>query len=89
MKLLADECCDVALVEALRADGQDVLYVAESLRGARYGMRQQPQPRPGQLHHGWRQRLSSIGTGSGQVLIDPNHTHTDARLNLNIFLFDK
>lgn len=34
MKLLADECCDVALVEALRADGHDVLYVAESLRGA-------------------------------------------------------
>ena len=34
MKLLADECCDVALVEALRADGHDVLYVLESLRGA-------------------------------------------------------
>jgi predicted nuclease of predicted toxin-antitoxin system len=34
MKLLADECCDVALVEALRADGHDVLYVIETLRGA-------------------------------------------------------
>lgn len=34
MKLLADECCDVALVEALRSDGYDVLYVLESLRGA-------------------------------------------------------
>jgi predicted nuclease of predicted toxin-antitoxin system len=34
MKLLTDECCDVALVEALRADGHDVLYVLESLRGA-------------------------------------------------------
>ena len=34
MKLLADECCDAALVETLRADGHDVLYVFESLRGA-------------------------------------------------------
>ena len=34
MKFLADECCDAALVNALRVDGHDVLYVAESLRGA-------------------------------------------------------
>ncbi|MGD8750943.1 MAG: DUF5615 family PIN-like protein [Anaerolineales bacterium] len=34
MKLLAGECCDTALVEALREDGHDVLYVLESLRGA-------------------------------------------------------
>ena len=34
MKFLADECCDAALVDALRGDGHDVLYVIESLRGA-------------------------------------------------------
>ena len=34
MKLLADECCDAGLVAALRADGHDVLYALESLRGA-------------------------------------------------------
>jgi len=34
MKFLADECCDASLVEALREDGHDVLYVLESLRGA-------------------------------------------------------
>jgi len=34
MNLLADECCDAAMVEALRADGHDLLYVLESLRGA-------------------------------------------------------
>ncbi len=34
MKLLADECCDAALVAALRSDGHDVLYAVESLRGA-------------------------------------------------------
>jgi predicted nuclease of predicted toxin-antitoxin system len=34
MKFLADECCDAALVNALRVDGHDVLYVIESLRGA-------------------------------------------------------
>ncbi len=34
MKLLADECCDAALVTALRSDGHDVLYAVESLRGA-------------------------------------------------------
>ena len=34
MKLLADECCDAALVAALRSDGHDVFFVVESLRGA-------------------------------------------------------
>jgi len=34
MKFLADECCDAKLVEVLRADGHDVLYAIESLRGA-------------------------------------------------------
>ena len=34
MRLLADECCDAALVEALRTDGYDVLHAVESLRGA-------------------------------------------------------
>lgn len=34
MKLLADEGCDAASVRALRADGHDVVYVAESMRGA-------------------------------------------------------
>jgi len=34
MKLLADECCDVSLVAALRKDKHDVLYATESLRGA-------------------------------------------------------
>jgi predicted nuclease of predicted toxin-antitoxin system len=34
VKLLADECCDAQLVEALRQDGHDVLYVLESMRGA-------------------------------------------------------
>ncbi len=34
MKFLADECCDAALVDALRWDDHDVLYVIESLRGA-------------------------------------------------------
>jgi predicted nuclease of predicted toxin-antitoxin system len=33
MRFLADECCDAALVEALRVDGHDVLYTTESLRG--------------------------------------------------------
>ena len=33
MKLLADECCDASLVQALRDDGHDVLYAADSLRG--------------------------------------------------------
>ena len=34
MNLLADECCDGGLVEALREDGHDVLYAAESLAGS-------------------------------------------------------
>ena len=33
MRFLADECCDAALVGALRDDGHDVLYAVESLRG--------------------------------------------------------
>ena len=33
MKFLADECCDTDLVTALRADGHDVLYASETLRG--------------------------------------------------------
>ena len=35
MKFLADECCDASLVEHLREDGHDVVYVVESMRGAR------------------------------------------------------
>jgi predicted nuclease of predicted toxin-antitoxin system len=31
VKLLADECCDARIVQALRQAGHDVLYVAESL----------------------------------------------------------
>jgi len=34
MNLLADECCDAALVAALRSDSHDVLFAVESLRGA-------------------------------------------------------
>ena len=34
MNFLADECCDTTLVQDLRADGDDVVYVLESLRGA-------------------------------------------------------
>ena len=34
MRFLADECCDAALVSALRSDGHDLLYAVESLRGA-------------------------------------------------------
>ena len=33
MKLAADECCDAPLVDALRADGHDVLYVREIAPG--------------------------------------------------------
>lgn len=33
MKLLADECCDAGLVEALRRNGHDVAYVLESRPG--------------------------------------------------------
>jgi predicted nuclease of predicted toxin-antitoxin system len=32
VKLLADECCEASLVQALRDDGHDVLYGAETLR---------------------------------------------------------
>lgn len=35
MKFLADECTDVQLVELLRANGFDVLYVMETMRGAK------------------------------------------------------
>lgn len=35
MKFLADECTDVQLVELLRAHGFDVLYVMETMRGAK------------------------------------------------------
>jgi len=34
MKFLADECCDKGSVNALRADGNDVLYVVESMQGS-------------------------------------------------------
>ncbi len=34
MRFLADECCDAALVSALRGDGHDILYAVESLQGA-------------------------------------------------------
>jgi predicted nuclease of predicted toxin-antitoxin system len=34
VKFLVDECCDVALVDALRSDGYDVFSVAETMRGA-------------------------------------------------------
>lgn len=34
MKFLADECCDTSLVEALRQDKIDVIYVMEFMRGA-------------------------------------------------------
>ncbi|MCE7988959.1 MAG: hypothetical protein DYG89_48005 [Caldilinea sp. CFX5] len=35
MKFLADECTDVQLVEVLRTHGFDVLYVMETMRGAK------------------------------------------------------
>ena len=34
MKFLVDECCDAALVHALRTNGHDVVYVMENLTGA-------------------------------------------------------
>ena len=34
MKLLADECCDAPVVNALREDGHDVRFVIESDQGA-------------------------------------------------------
>lgn len=33
MKFLADECCDVALVESLRSDGHDMVYAKEEMKG--------------------------------------------------------
>ena len=33
MNLLADECCDALVVDGLRSDGHDVLYVKEIARG--------------------------------------------------------
>lgn len=33
MRFLADECCAVSLVEALRLDGHDVTYVGEGFAG--------------------------------------------------------
>ncbi len=32
MKILVDECCPLSVVEALRENGHDVLYVAEDMR---------------------------------------------------------
>jgi hypothetical protein len=32
MRFLVDECCDMALVDALRDDGHDILYATELLR---------------------------------------------------------
>jgi predicted nuclease of predicted toxin-antitoxin system len=34
LNFLADECCDAGLVAALRADGHDVLFAVEDLRGS-------------------------------------------------------
>lgn len=34
MKFTADECCDVPVVEGLRADGHDVAYIREIAVGA-------------------------------------------------------
>ena len=34
MKFLADECCDAGLVESLRNNGHDVLYIMEEKPGA-------------------------------------------------------
>jgi predicted nuclease of predicted toxin-antitoxin system len=34
MRFLADESCDCAVVQALRADGYDVLYISEFAPGA-------------------------------------------------------
>lgn len=33
MKFLLDECCDASLVDALRNDGHDIFYVAETMPG--------------------------------------------------------
>ena len=34
MKFLADECCDTSMVEALRQNNIDVMYVMEFMQGA-------------------------------------------------------
>jgi predicted nuclease of predicted toxin-antitoxin system len=34
VNLVADECCDALLVDALRMDGRDVLYVKETAPGS-------------------------------------------------------
>jgi predicted nuclease of predicted toxin-antitoxin system len=34
MNFLVDECCDTALVNVLRTNGHDVVYVLENLKGA-------------------------------------------------------
>lgn len=34
MNFMADECCDQPLVEGLRADGHDVVYIREVMAGA-------------------------------------------------------
>jgi predicted nuclease of predicted toxin-antitoxin system len=34
MKLLVDECCDALLVNALRKESHDILYIMENYRGA-------------------------------------------------------
>jgi len=34
VNLLADECCDAVLVNALRGEGHDVLYIKEAAAGA-------------------------------------------------------
>jgi predicted nuclease of predicted toxin-antitoxin system len=34
MRLLADECCEASMVAALRADGHDIVFVIENLRGS-------------------------------------------------------
>jgi predicted nuclease of predicted toxin-antitoxin system len=33
LKILADECCDAGLVNSLRSDGHDVLYILENKPG--------------------------------------------------------
>ncbi len=33
MKFLADECCDVPLIESLRSGGHDVVYAKEQMKG--------------------------------------------------------
>ncbi|MBS1259344.1 MAG: hypothetical protein MAG551_02414 [Candidatus Scalindua arabica] len=33
MKFLADECCDADMIDSLREDGHDILYITESKPG--------------------------------------------------------